>query len=193
MFNRSARTLALAGATIIAALLAVSCKTHNQNAGQAKPEAKKVSLGPDEPTNAIPPDLFKDMPMYPGLKVLHVRRPKGSMREILMQSDASFDQLVAFYKEQLSKGDYHITSSLIMRARRTWSCDFHKRGRPASVMLYPSDNDKSKLTVDLIYELPSKVDEAMLEPIEKFDVVGPGEVGQQAPNPNEKKEKTKRN
>jgi hypothetical protein len=193
MFIRTVRMLALAGAIVIAAVFAASCKTHNQNAGQAKPEVKKVALGPDEPTKEIPPDLFKDMPMYPGLKILHVRRPKGSMREILMQSDATFDQLVSFYKEKLSQGNYHITSSLIMRARRTWSCDFHKGGRPGSIMLYPSDDDKSKLTVDLIYELPSKADEAMLEPIEKFDVVGPGEVAQQAPNPNEKKEKTKRN
>ena len=40
--------------------------------------------------------------------------------------------------------------------------------------MYPTDKDKSKMTIDLIYEIPSKTEEAFLEPVEKFDVIGPG-------------------
>jgi hypothetical protein len=181
-------------AALAAAAILASCKLHPQSAQTpATAAVKKINLGPDEPTKALPPDLFKDMPMYPGLSVMHVRRPKGSMREILFQSDADFDKLVSFYRQQLTDHDFHVTSSLIMRAVRKWSCDFNKRGRQGSITLYPSDHDKSKITVDLIYELPSKANEAMLAPVENFDVEGPGPVAQQAPNPNEKKEKTKRN
>jgi hypothetical protein len=85
--------------------------------------------------------------------------------------------MVSFYKDGLKKGDFRITSSLIMPARKTWSCDFHKDGRPGSVMLYPEDNDKSSTTIDLIYEVPSNVDASLLEPKEVFDVIGPGEPG----------------
>jgi hypothetical protein len=155
------------------------------------PAVKTVALGPDEPYKTLPPDMFTGMPIYPNSTIDHVRRPKGAMREVVFSTDATMPALVAYFKEGLKQGNFHITSSLIMPARRTWSCDFHKEGRPGSIMLYPSDTDKSKMTIDLIYEMPSKVDEAMLEPIEKFDVVGPGEVAQQAaPNP---KENTKQN
>ncbi len=144
---------------------------------------------PDEPTNALPPDLYKAMPIYPGAAIDHVRKPKGAMREILFISNASMPQMVAYYKDALKKGDFHITSSLIMPARRTWSCDFNYDGRPGSLMLYPSDQDKSKMTIDLIYELPAHMDESMMEPQEKFDIEGPGEMAQQAPNPTEKEKR----
>jgi hypothetical protein len=187
------RITCLAAVLAIAAALA-SCKTHPQSSQAPENAAvKKVALGPDEPTKALPPDLFKHMPMYPGLTVMHVRRPKGSMREILFQTDADFDKLVAFYHQQLTDNGFHVTSSLIMRAVRKWSCDFNKQGRQGSITFYPSDQDKSKITVDLIYELPSKANEAMLAPVENFDVEGPGPVAQQAPSLNEKNEKTKRN
>jgi hypothetical protein len=145
---------------------------------------------PDEPTKDIPSDLFKSMPIFPGAEVTHVHKPKGAMREITFSTSGQLNQIVDFYKEQLKANNFHITSSLIMPARRTWSCDFHKNGRPATIMLYPSDKDKSKLTIDLIYELPAKPDSGITEVQENFDVVGPGPVAQQATNSNEK---TKRN
>jgi hypothetical protein len=40
------------------------------------------------------------------------------------------------------------------------------------------------MTIDLIYELPAHLDPSMMEPKEEFDVEGPGEIAQQAPNPN---------
>ncbi|MFZ0680403.1 hypothetical protein [Candidatus Binatus sp.] len=158
------------------------------------PPPEPVVKGPtDEPSKVLPKDLFPSMPMYPGIKVEHVRKPKGAMREILLSSDSTMPQMVAFYKEELKKNDFHITSSLIMPARRTWSCDFHYNGRPGSIMLYPSDQDKSKMTIDLIYELPAHVDESLMEPKEDFDIEGPGEMAQQqAPNSNPS-EKQKRN
>ena len=45
--------------------------------------------------------------------------------------------------------------------------------------------------IDLIYEVPSHIDQALLEPKEDFDVIGPGRPGTvafQAPN-----KKVKRN
>jgi hypothetical protein len=138
----------------------------------------------DEPTKEIPPDIYKGMPIYPGAVVDHVHQPKGAMREILFSSSAQMPEMVAYYKEELKKNDFRITSSLIMPARKTWSCDFTKDGRPGSVMVFPSDNDKSRMTIDLIYEMPSKADEVLREPREDFDVEGPGPVAQKAPNPN---------
>jgi hypothetical protein len=38
--------------------------------------------------------------------------------------------------------------------------------------------------IDLIYEMPPKVDPSMEEAEETFDVIGPGEVAPQAPNSN---------
>lgn len=135
----------------------------------------------DEPSRSLPSDLYKTMPVYPGATVEHVRKPKGAMREILFSSNAQMQQLAGYYKDELKKNNFHITSSLIMPARRTWSCDFHFSGRPGSIMLFPSDQDKSRMTIDLIYELPAKVDESLLEPKEDFDVIGPGEIAQRTP------------
>ncbi len=158
----------------------------------APPPVQTSTIAPDESTNALPKDLYPSMPVYPGAKVEHVRKPKGAMREILFSSDGQMPQMVAYYKDELKKNDFHITSSLIMPARKTWSCDFHYNGRPGSIMLYPSDQDKAKMTIDLIYELPAHMDESLMEPREDFDVVGPGEIAQQAPNRNPS-EKEKRN
>ncbi len=163
-------------------------------AAPAGPPPEPIVKGPtDEPTKTLPKDLFPSMPIYPGAVVEHVRKPKGAMREIMFSSDATMPQMVAYYKDELKKDDYHITSSLIMPARRTWSCDFHYNGRPGSIMLYPSDQDKTKMTIDLIYELPAKVDESLVEPKEDFDIEGPGEIAQQAqntnPNPSEKQKR----
>jgi hypothetical protein len=152
----------------------------------APPSVQVSMTAPDEPSKALPSDLYKQMPIYPGAKVDHVRKPKGAMREILFSADAQMPQMVAYYKDELKKNDFHITSSLIMPARKTWSCDFHYNGRPGSIMLFPSDQDKSKMTIDLIYELPAHMDESMMEPKEDFDVVGPGEIAQQASTPSKK-------
>lgn len=139
---------------------------------------------PDEASKSIPPDLFKEMPIYPGATVEHVHKPKGAMREIAFSTGAPLNEVVEFFKEGLKKNEFHVTSSLIMPARKTWSCDFHKNGRPATILLYPDDHDKSKMVIDLIYEMPPKVDPSMEEAEETFDVIGPGEVAQQAPNSN---------
>jgi hypothetical protein len=166
-----------------------ACKTAPVAAPVA-PAAVQTSMAePDEPSKALPPDLYKSMPIYPGAKIEHVRKPKGAMREILFSADAQMPQMVAFYKDELKKNDFHITSSLIMPARKTWSCDFHYKGGPGSIMLFPSDQDKSKMTIDLIYELPAHLDESLMEPREDFDVEGPGEIAQQAPNPSEKEKR----
>ena len=93
----------------------------------------------DEPSQALPEDVFHSMPMYPGAKIEHVRKPKGAMREILFSSDGQMPEMAAYYKDGLKKDDFHVTSSLIMPARKTWSCDFNYEGRPGSLMLYPSD------------------------------------------------------
>ncbi len=173
-------------------LLIAACKS-TPVAAPIAPPAMPVSTGPtDEPSKALPADLYKAMPIYPGATVDHVRKPKGAMREIMFSSDAQMPQMVAYYKDQLKKGDFHITSSLIMPARKTWSCDFNYDGRPGSIMLYPSDQDKAKMTIDLIYELPAHIDESMMEPKEDFDIEGPGDIAQQAPNLNPS-EKEKRN
>ena len=162
-----------------------ACKPRHVAAPVAPPE-EPTRVSHDEDSKTLPPDLDKNMPIYPGATVEHVRKPKGAMREIIFSSDATLAQMVAFYKEQLKKNDYHITSALIMPARKTWSCDFNTKGRPGSIMLFPSDENKARTTIDLIYELPAKVDQALLEPVEEYDVIGPGEVAQQNQNPTEK-------
>ncbi|HUA32349.1 MAG TPA: hypothetical protein VMA09_01995 [Candidatus Binataceae bacterium] len=164
-------------------LIAVGCKPKPAPISY-EPPPEQHHPDAEETSKAIPSDLFPDMPMYPGIKVEHVRKPKGAMREIVFSSDGQMQPMAAYYKEELKKHGYSITSSLIMPARKTWSCDFSKEGRPASVMIYPDDKNKSLMTVDLIYEIPSKTEEALREPKEDFDVVGPGEVAQQAPTPN---------
>jgi len=118
------------------------------------------------------------MPIYPGAVVQHVRKPRGAMREIIFQSPGQMPEMVAYYKDQFKKAGFTVTSSLIMPARKTWSCDFSRSGRPGSVMLFPSDEDKSRMTIDLIYEMPAKMDESLLEPREDFDIEGPGEPAQ---------------
>ena len=164
-----------------------ACKTRPQAPTAPVVDESTVNRNPEEPTKDIPSDLFKDMPIYPGATVDHVHKPKGAMREIAFSTSGQLNQVVEFYKDELKKNNFHITSSLIMPARKTWSCDFHKEGRPATIMLYPDDNDKSRLVIDLIYELPAKADAAGLQETEEtFDVVGPGEVAQQAVNSNEK-------
>ena len=143
---------------------------------------EQTDKNPDEPSKQIPSDLFKDLPIYPGAVVEHVHKPKGAMREIVLSTSAQLIQVVEFYKEGLKTNNFHVTSSLIMPARKTWSCDFHKNGRPATILLYPDEHDKSKMVIDLIYELPPKNEASMDEAEETFDVNGPGEVAQQAPN-----------
>ncbi|HLX36827.1 MAG TPA: hypothetical protein VKR29_03465, partial [Candidatus Binataceae bacterium] len=137
----------------------------------------------DEPTKDLPADLYKGMPTYPGAVVTHVKKPKGAMREVVyeLKNPPPLSKMVAFYKDGLKAGDFKITSMLIMPARKTWSCDFHKEGRPGSVMIYPSDDDKTASTIDLIYEVASNVDPNLLEPKEDFDVIGPGPPGAVTP------------
>src|SRR5260370_21752735 len=113
--------------------------------------------------------MFPSMPIYPGARIEHVRKPKGAMREIIFSSDAQMQQMVGYYKDELKKNDFHITSSLIMPARKTWSCDFHYNGRPGSIMLFPSDSDKTRMTIDLIYESPTHLAESLMEPKEDFN------------------------
>jgi hypothetical protein len=188
-----ARFKSLAAISIIAALAVgfgiAACKSRPVEA--PAPPVQTVSRGPtDEPTKTLPADLPPQLPVYPGVTVEHVRKPRGAMREIIMSTPGDLNKLVAFFKDGLKGGDFRVTSSLIMPARKTWSCDFQKGGRPGSILLYPSDADKTRMTIDLIYELPpSKMDEALIEPREDFDVIGPGEVAQ-APSA---KEKEKRN
>jgi hypothetical protein len=146
-----------------------------------------VDLGPDEPTAALPAEFDTSLPIFPGAKVEHVRRPKGSMREIFLSSDATDEKLIQFYKDALEKNGYQVTATMRVAARRTWSCDFHKGGRQASVLLFPSDTDKSRITIDLIYEMAARGDERPPLPEEQFDVVGPGEVAQQTADSSEKR------
>jgi len=184
MFIRLRAGLFPFAATLGAALLFVviaGCKSAPpQQQAAAVPE--QTDKNPDEPSKQIPSDLFKDLPIYPGATVEHVHKPKGAMREIVLSTSAQLNQVVQFYKEGLKDNNFHITSSLIMPARKTWSCDFHKSGRPATILLYPDEHDKSKMVIDLIYEMPPKNEASMEEAEETFDVVGPGEVAQQAPN-----------
>ncbi len=184
----------LVRAALAAAAIAMLAACKSQPVEPTAPVVVQSTMrAPDEPSKALPPDLYKTMPMYPGAVVEHVRKPKGAMREILFSAQGQLPEMVAYYKDALKKSDFHITSSLIMPARKTWSCDFHNRGRPGSIMLFPSDTDKSRMTIDLIYELPAHLDESMMEPREDFDVKGPGEIANQAqnlnPNPSEKEKR----
>jgi hypothetical protein len=193
LINQTVNRAAIFIIAVAFVVLLAACKATPVAAPVAPPEP--VAKGPtDEPSKELPKDLFPSMPIYPGARVEHIRKPKGAMREILLSSDSTMQQMVGYYKEELKKNDFHITSSLIMPARRTWSCDFHYNGRPGSIMLYPSDQDKTKMTIDLIYELPAHMDESLMEPKEDFDIEGPGEMAQQAPNSNPNpSEKEKRN
>jgi hypothetical protein len=166
------------GLALSAALSLTACHGKQTDVA-AEPVAQPTAKVSDEATKELPADLYKGMPIYPGAQVVHVRKPKGAMREVVfeLKSSPSLDEMVNYYKDGLKKGDFKITSMLIMRGRKTWSCDFHKDGRPGSVMLYPADDDKSATTIDLIYEVASNVDPNLLEPKEDFDVIGPGPPG----------------
>lgn len=153
--------------------------------GELAQQAKPRNI--DEPSRALPGDFPGAMPVYPGAQVEHVRKPRGSMREILFSTGGQLEEMVNFYKQALNKGGFEITSSLKMAARNTWSCDFHKGGQQASVMLFPSDQDESLTTIDLIYELPREVPPEMREVVEEFDVVGPGPVAAQPATQNIKR------
>jgi hypothetical protein len=177
-------------ATILAMLLfaLASCQRREQQIQTPTVEANlPASTSPDEASTAIPADFDRGMPLFPGATVAVVRKPKGSMREILMATGGSVDQVIDFYRSGLEKNGFAITSTLKVEARKTWSCDFHKGDRQASVLLYPSDADKSRTTIDLMYEMPASSNERPTPPDEKFDVVGPGEVAQQTQDQNEKR------
>jgi hypothetical protein len=165
-----------------------SCQRHEEQteipAAEANPPA---STSPDEASTALPADFDRGMPLFPGATVEVVRKPKGSMREILMATGGSVDRVIDFYRSALEKNGFAVTSTLKVEARKTWSCDFHKGDRQASVLLYPSDADKSHTTIDLMYEMPASSNERLTPPDEKFDVVGPGEVAQQTQDQNEKR------
>ncbi len=185
------RGLVLTAAAVALGLALAGCKS-KQAAAPVAPVSSAPRGPQDEATKTLPNDLPPQLPMYPGIRVEHVRKPRGAMREIIVSTPGELNQLVGFFKDGLKAGGFHITSSLIMPARHTWSCDFQKGGRPGSILLYPSDADKSRMTIDLIYEMPpSKQDEALMEPVENFDVEGPGPVAQaETKNP---KQKEKRN
>jgi hypothetical protein len=180
---------------LIAAVSLAACHG-GQKEAVLEPAAVPTAKVQDEASKQIPSDLYVGMPIYPGAQVQHVKKPKGAMREIVfeLKNSPPLNQMVGFYKDGLKKGDFKITSSLIMPARKTWSCDFHKDGRPGSVMLYPADDDKTSTTIDLIYEIPGNVDQALMEPREEFDVVGPGPPGAVTPvAQNDSQDKAKQN
>ena len=163
-------------------LLAIAaCKTAGTAAPVGRAEANSEK-GLDEPTKDLPPDLFKEMPIFPGATIEHVRKPTRTMREILFSTEAELSPIVAYYKEQLKKNNFLITSAVIMPARKVWSCGFDKDGRPGSIMLFPSEQDKSRMTIALMYELPVNQNDLFFEPKEDFDVVGPGEIVRPPPN-----------
>jgi hypothetical protein len=202
MFHRESSTLrvpALTSARTVIAVLAMLGVVMSSVLGACKEAEKKINYDvPPAPTNKnaeeatkdLPADFIKTLPIYPGARVDAVRKPKGAMREIMFSTEASLDELVAYYKKELKERGFHITSSLIMAARRTWSCDFHKEGMQATVLLFPHDHEKSRMTIDLVYEIPRKVDPSLLEPVENYDVIGPGEYVQSAQS---QQEKAKRN
>jgi hypothetical protein len=165
---------------MLATLAFAACRGgHGVQSAPVTPKAA-VNAGPDEASSALPPDMDHSL-VFPGANVDHVRRPKGAMREVLFSTEAPLDRLIEFYKDGLQKAGYDVTATLRMAARKTWSCDFHKGGQQASIMLFPDDKDKSRMTIDLIYEMPSRTNQGPTEPEETFDVVGPGEVAQKTP------------
>lgn len=167
------------------ALIVLGCHAAPRAVTVAPKLAKPESL--EEPSRELPADFSRTIPIYPGAKVDSVRRPKGAMREIFFTSDGQLDPMIEYYKEGLGKGGYQITATLKMAARKTWSCDFHKGGQQASVMIFPNEKDPSLVTIDLIYEIPSTATAAADPTHEDFDVIGPGEIAQSGPNQNEKR------
>jgi hypothetical protein len=193
--------MAMLSAPALAVALALAA-CHAKPEVVAEPASAPTYRATDETSKEIPADLYKGMPIYPGAVVEHVRKPKGAMREVMfeLKNSPPLNQMVSFYKDGFKQGDFKITSSLIMPARKTWSCDFHKDGRPGSVMLYPADDNKNNTTIDLIYEMASNIDPSLLEPKEDFDVIGPGPPGAGTPvaendsqDKAEPKDKAKRN
>ncbi len=166
----------------LAALFLAAC--HRPPAVVTAPVETEAPKSKYEASNEIPHDIYPQMPIYPGSIVQHVLKPRGVMREVVfvVKNPPPVTQMVDFFKEGLKKGNFKITSALIMPARRTWSCDFHLEGRPGNLTMYPDDDDKTALDIDLIYEMPSKIDQSLLEPTEDWDVVGPGEVARKASN-----------
>jgi len=181
--HRIARVLA---STAIAGVVALAA-CHKQPPGNSEQssessgtpniaqEQKAAAQNQNEASNSLPNEFPKTIPLFPGAQIQQVRKPKGSMREIFLISNAQLDPIISYYKDALVKNGYEITSTLRMAARRTWSCDFHKGGQQCSVMLFPNDQDKSKLTIDLIYQMPSTVASVPTLPQETYDIVGPGE------------------
>jgi len=167
--------------------LTLACSHRPASVAPVAVPTQVVETG-DEPTNDLPTDLYRGMPQYPGSKVTRVGKPRREMREIVFSSDGTMPELVSFYKDNLKKQGFHITGSLVMSARQTWSCDFQREGRPATLLVYPTVPGKSKMTIDLVYVMPVKNDPALLEPVENFDVVGPGPVAAASnPNPSTKR------
>lgn len=177
-FGARAISWMLAGGLLIAA--AAGCGDKGEQSAAPPPlRPQEPRVTGDEPTRDLPPEFNPDMPVYPGASVEAVKKPRGSMREIVFSTAAPLDEIVDFYKTQLKERGFHITSSLIMAARRTWSVDFHRKGTQARILLYPDDKDQARMTINLIYEMPRRIDPAFIEPVEDFDVVGPGEYVQQ--------------
>jgi len=166
-------------------LIAWGCRATPQQTVLAPKPAKPQSL--EEPSRELPGDFSHAIPIYPGAKVDSVRRPKGAMREIFFTSDGKLDPMIEYYRAGLGKGGYQITATLKMAGRKTWSCDFHKGGQQASVMIFPNEKDHSLMTIDLIYEIPSTATAAADPTHEDFDVIGPGEIAQSGPNQSEKR------
>jgi hypothetical protein len=167
------------------ALIAWACRGTPPAATVAPKPVKPQSL--EEPSHQLPADFSRAIPVYPSAKIASVRRPKGAMREIFFLADGKLDPMIEYYKAGLDQGGYQITATLKMAARKTWSCDFHKGGQQASVMIFPNEKDNSLMTIDLIYEIPSTATAAADPSFEDFDVIGPGEVAQSAPNQSEKR------
>jgi len=181
---------AVAALAVLIAVTAGACERAGQKADLPAPQPEQKAKNPFEPTKDLPPDFVNSLPIYPGAQIEQVHKPKGAMRQIEFSTKASLAELVDFYKTQLKQRGFRITSALIMAARRTWSCDFQKERMQARVLLYPHDHDKSLMTINLMYELPSTVDPELMEPVENFDVVGPGEYVQKTTT---QQDKVKRN
>lgn len=166
--------------TCVLVVIGLAAFSACKSAQTAAPIFVEPSTAPvsDEPTKDLPPDLYKQMPLFPGATIEHVRKPTRMMREILFSTDAELKSIATYYKEQFKKQNFQVTSTLIMPARRTWSCGFVYDGRPGSIMAYPNEQNKSRMTIALMYELPTKRDDSFLDPIEDFDVIGPGEAAQ---------------
>ncbi len=96
----------LVRAALAAAAIAMLGACKSQPVEPTAPVVVQSTMrAPDEPSKALPPDLYKTMPMYPGAVVEHVRKPKGAMREILFSAQGQLPEMVAYYKDALKKSD----------------------------------------------------------------------------------------